>query len=78
MARAISTIDLIAQVSEKCPAGTPTPSVNVNLNFTQRNPRAKSSKHYSGLLQAKRIVQKRLVRKSPPDEHYSAALFRYQ
>ena len=78
MARAVSTRDLIAQVSPKCPPGTPIPSVSwVSLNFSARNPRAKSSKHYSGLLQAKRMVQKRLVRKSHPDENYCAALFRY-
>ncbi len=79
MAKAKSTRDLIAQVFEKCPAGTPIPSVNwVNLNFVPRNARLKSSKYYSGLLQAKRMVKKRLVRKSHPDEHYCAALFRYQ
>lgn len=79
MAKAISTRDLISQVSAKCPQGTPIPSANwVNLNFSPKNPRAKSSKHYSGLLEAKRMVQKQLVRKSHPDEHYCAALFRYQ
>ena len=58
MAKVISTRDLIGQVSEKCPAGTPIPSIWVNLNFTPRNPRAKSSKYYSGILQAKRMVHK--------------------
>ena len=79
MAKAISTRDLIAQVSQRCPEGCAIPSVKwVNLNFCPRNPRAKSSCHYSGLLEAKRMVQKRLFRKSHPDEHYCAALFRYQ
>ena len=79
MAKAISTRDLIAQVSQKCPEGCAIPSEKwVNLNFCPRNPRAKSSSHYSGRLEAKRMIQKRLFRKSHPDEHYCAALFRYQ
>ncbi len=79
MAKAISTRDLISQVSQRCPEGCPIPSEKrVNLNFCPRNPRAKSSAHYSGRLQAKRMVQKRLFRKSHPDEHYCAALFRYE
>ena len=45
------------------------------VNFYPRNPRAKSSSHNCGCLQAKRMVQKRLFRKSHPDEHYCAALF---
>ena len=79
MAKAISTRELITQVSRNCPEGCPIPSEKwVNLNFCPRNPRAKSSHHYSGILEAKRMVQKRLFRKSHPDEHYCAALFRYQ
>ena len=79
MAKAISTRDLITQVSQKCPEGCAIPSEKwVNLNFCPRNPRAKSSCHYSGRLEARRMVQKRLFRKSHPDEHYCAALFRYQ
>ena len=79
MAKAISTRDLISQVSQKCPEGCPIPSEKwVNLNFCPRNSRAKSSSHFSGRLQAKRMAQKRLFRKSHPDEHYCAALFRYE
>jgi hypothetical protein len=44
MAKAISTRDLIDQVSQQCPEGCAIPSEKwVNLNFCPRNPRAKSS-----------------------------------
>lgn len=53
MARAISTRDLINQVSQMCPEGCAIPSEKwVNLNLCPRNPRAKSSCHYSGRLEA--------------------------
>ena len=79
MAKAISVRDLINQVSKRCPPETPIPSESwVRLNFAPRNPRAKVAHHYRGRLQVKHAVQKRLFRKSHPDEHYCAALFRYQ
>ena len=79
MAKAISVRDLINQVSKRCPLGAPIPSESwVRLNFAPRNPRAKVAQLYRGQLQVKHAIQKRLFRKSHPDEHYCAALFRYQ
>ena len=79
MATAISVRDMITQVKQKCPPDAPIPSEAwVRLNFSPKNPRAKVSMHYHGKLKLKHVIQKRLVRKSHPDEHYCAALFRYQ
>ena len=78
MARAISVHDLIDQVTSRCPEGTPIPSEAwVKYNFCPRNPRSKSTKHYTGRLNVKRHIQKRLYRKEHPDSHYCAALYRY-
>ena len=71
MAKAISSQDLIDQVSQKLPEGCPIPSEQwVNLNFCPKNPRAKSAQHFHCCLQVKRMIQKRLFRKFYPDEHY--------
>jgi hypothetical protein len=79
MATVISVRDLIDQVSKRYPPGTPIPSESwVRLNFSPRNPRAKVAQHYRGRLKVKHVVQKRMFRKFHPDEHYCAALFRYQ
>jgi len=76
MAKAISVRDLIAQVKERCPEGTPIPSESwVRFNFSPQNPRERVSKLYHGRLGAKRVVQKRLMRKYQPDSHYASALF---
>lgn len=49
MATAISVRDLIAQVTEKCPPGTPIPSESwVRLNFSPRNLHTKAAHHYTG------------------------------
>ena len=79
MSKALSVRDLINQVSKRCPPAEPIPSESwVRLNFSPRNPRAKVAQHYQGRLKVKHTVQKRLFRKCHPDEHYCAALFRYQ
>ena len=78
MARAISVRDLIDQVTSRCPEGTPIPSEAwVKYNFCPKNPRSKSTKHYTGRLKVKRHIQKSLFRKEHPDSHYCAALYRY-
>ncbi len=78
MAKAISVRDLVEQVSKFCPPNTPIPSTSwVRLNFCPRNPRAKVSSRYKSRLEAKHMVQKRQFRKSHPDAHYCAAIFRY-
>ena len=79
MAKAISVRDLIIQVQQRCPDGTPIPSESwVCFNFCPQNPREKVARFYCGRLGAKRMVQKRLMRKDHPDSHYAAALFRYE
>ena len=79
MAQALSVRDLVDQVSKRCLPDTPIPSESwVRLNFSPRNPRAKVAEHYRGRLKVKHVVQKRLFRKSHPDQHYCACLFRYQ
>ena len=78
MAKAISIRDLIQEVTKLCPEGTPIPSISwVQLNFCPRNPRASSSARYTSHLEAKHVIQKRQFRKSHPDAHYCASLFRY-
>jgi hypothetical protein len=79
MAKAISVRDLKAEVSKRRQPETPIPSESwIRLNFEPRNPRSKVSKHYTGKLNVKHVVQKRLLQKYHPDQHYCAALFRYQ
>ena len=78
MARAISVRDVIEQVTSRCPEGTPIPSEAwVKFNFCPKNLQSKSAKRYTGRLNVKRHVQKRLYRKEHPDSHYCAALYRY-
>jgi hypothetical protein len=78
MAKAISIRDLIQQVAQMCPSGTPIPSESwTRFNFFPQNPRAHAAKHYRGRLEAKHMVQKRQFRKTHPDAHYCAALFKY-
>lgn len=76
MAKAISVRDLKTEVSKR---DTPIPSESwIRLNFEPRNPRAKVAEHYRGRLKVKHVVQKRLFRKFHCDQHYCAAIFRYQ
>ena len=78
MAKAISVRDLIQEVTKLCPEGTPIPSQAwVHLNFCPRNPHSLVAQRYTGRLQAKHMIQKRQFRKSHPDSHYCAAIFRY-
>ena len=59
MAKAISVRDLIAQVKERCPEGTPILSESwVRFNFCPQNPRERVSKFYHGRLGVKRVAQK--------------------
>ena len=78
LARALSVRDLTEQVSNKCPTGTPVPSLQwVRLQFFPKNPRTKTAALYHKRLPVKMMVQKRQFRKSHIDEHYCAAIFRY-
>ena len=78
MARAISVRDLIEQVRDICPENTPIPSESwVRYNFAPQNPHSKVAGLYRGRLEVKHMVQKRQFRKTHPDAHFCAALFRY-
>ena len=78
LAQAPSVRDLIEQVKRKCPPDTPVPSAQwTRLLFWPKNPYAKTAKYYQKSLPIKMMVQKRQFRKSHPDCHCAAALFRY-
>ncbi len=78
MAKSISIRDLIEQVCDMCPEGTPIPSnAWVQFKFFPRNPRTITAKRYKSRLQAKHMVQKRQYRKFHHNAHFCAALFRY-
>ena len=78
MAKAFSVRDLIEQVTKLCSADIPIPSESwVRFNFCPRNPLSKVASRYTCRLNAKHMVQKRQFRKSHPDAHYCASIFRY-
>ena len=77
LARAISIRDLVEQVIALCPEGTPVPSLKwVRLQFWPKMP-SSSSLHYTGRFKLKFVVQQQQWRRSHPDSHYAAAVFRY-
>ena len=79
LAKAISIRDLREQVQAKCPEGTPIPSESwIRLQFWPKTQHARSKIHYTGRLNIRFMVQARQFRKTHPDAHYAAALFRYQ
>ncbi len=49
----------------------------IRLQFWPKNIHAKTAMQYSGRFRISYKVQSRLLRKSYPDAHYCAALFRY-
>ncbi len=70
--------DLHKQVSEKCPDGTPIPSLQwLRLQFWPRRKNSAVSKRYYGRLKIRYMVQARQFRKEHIDMHYASALFRY-
>lgn len=77
LAKAISVRDLRDQVQANCPDGTPIPSESwIRLQFWPKTQHAKSRIHYTGKLNVRFMVQARQFRKTHPDAHYAAALFR--
>ena len=79
LARAISARDLLEQVKACCPEGTKFPSLPwLRLQFWPKSKHTHSKIHYVGKLNVKYMVQARQFRKSHPDAHYAAAVFRYQ
>ena len=79
LAKAISIRDLREQVQAKCPEGTPIPSeLWIRLQFWPKTQHARSKIRYTGRLNIRFMVQARQFRKTHPDAHYAAGLFRYQ
>lgn len=79
IATAISVRDLRVQVAQKCPGGTLIPSVEwLRLQFWPKNPSLKAAVHHTGRFKVQFKVQQRQWRKSHPDCHYAAGIFRYQ
>jgi len=78
LSTALSIRDFKEQVQARCPEGTAVPCEEwLRLQFWPKNPKCKSSIHYTGQLKVWFVVQARQFRKSHPDEHYAAAIFRY-
>lgn len=78
MATALGVRDLHAQVTMRCPDGTPVPSVQwLRLQFWPRRVNAASSKRYYGTLKIRYMIQARQFRHQHVDMHYASALFRY-
>ena len=74
----ISIRDFRAQVAERCPEGTPVPSLEyVRLQFMPRNFHHKTSLQFSCQFNLKFAIQRRQLRKSNVDSHYALALFKY-
>ena len=62
-----------------CPPGTDFPSEEwLRLQFLPMDPLASSAVHYSGRLQVKFAVQSMVLRANHEDDHYAAAVFKYQ
>ena len=78
LAKAISVRDLRDQVQAKCPDGTATPSESwIWLQFWPKTQHTRSRIHYTGKLDVRFMIQARQFRKTHPDSHYAAALFKY-
>ena len=79
VAKALSVRDLREQVVSRCPEGTPIPSDEwIRLQFAPASLSSHTALRYTGKLEVKRQVQQRQFRKSHPDSHYAACLYRYQ
>ena len=78
LAAALSARDLLTEVSNRCPEGTPVPSEAwLCYQFWPKDPSKQSASQYTGRLKVKHIVQARQLRKFHPDAHYASALYRY-
>ncbi|XP_052781350.1 uncharacterized protein LOC128217930 [Mya arenaria] len=78
MSQYMSVKDLISQAKERCPAGTDIPSSSlVRLQFMPRNPYAKTALSFTSKLPIQYKIQRRQLRVSYPDDHYTSALFKY-
>lgn len=79
----VSLRDLIEQVKAKLRTTFPDDDVLIpsyewiRLQFTPRNPRAKVAANFTSRFNVKFAIQKRLLRKSHPDQHYGAKVVCY-
>jgi hypothetical protein len=74
----LSIRDLVTQAAEKCPEGTPIPSKSlVRLQFTPRNPYARTALSFTSRFPVQYKIQRRQLRISHPDDHYCAAILLY-
>ena len=78
LAKAISIRDFREQVQKRCPSVTPIPCDEwLQLQFWPKIPKTRAALSHTGRLKVQYMVQAKQFRKSHPDEHYAAALFRY-
>ena len=78
LAKAVSIRDFREQVKTRVPDGTPIPSEEwLRLQFWPKSKKTRTALQHTGRLNVKYMVQQRQFRKSHPDEHYAAAIFRY-
>jgi hypothetical protein len=78
LAKYISVPDLISEVSNDLPAGTPIPSESTVLySFVPKNSHARTAKLYKSKIPLQFKIQSRQLRSSHIDEHYCCALFKY-
>ena len=79
VAKAVSVRDLREQVVSRCREGTLVSSDEwIRLQFAPASLSSHTALRYTGKLEVKRQVQQRQFRKSHPDSHYAACLYRYQ
>ena len=65
-------------LKQKLPKDTPIPSeATVLYSFSPPNMFSKSSQYYTGKINLKHAIQRRLLRSFHADSHYCKALFRY-
>ena len=76
LASAISVRDLWERVKQRLPNNAPIPSLR--LQFWSKTEHAKKTLHYTGRLKIRFMIQQRQFRKHHPDQHYAAAILRYQ
>lgn len=78
MSEFLSIPDLIRQVKEKLPVGTPVPSeTTVLYAFAPPNTHAASAQYYTGKINLKHTIQRRQLRAYHTDAHWCNALFKY-
>eukprot|EP00117_Sycon_ciliatum_P050684 scpid23387/ scgid35748/ len=79
MSHFLSQRDLHKQASDKCPEGTPIPSVAwLALQFHPKSSQASSALKYTGKLNVRYCIQSRQLRAAHEDDHYCLSLFKLQ